>query len=246
MTSPEQYPRYPGRLHLEPEENELLNLSPAEQFRRAKVEHYLAQAAELVQMARYKAAGALVETARALDPENAGCREIEQTITQQMYNVEHRRNGYAHLDAEEILHSERRKRTELVLVVDQDERILKSLTATLRRYSFHVMGAAGYEEAVETIATIPPDAVISEVNFESGPRGFELYNLVKTSSTLADVPFLFLATRIDREVLIAGKRFGVDDFIQKPVDDEVVAASLVNCLARKRPIPQNVESFRAQ
>ena len=129
---------------MEPEENELSNLSPAEQFRRAKVEHYLEQATELVQMARYKAAGALVETVRALDPGNIAGREIALTIADQLLSVEHRRNGYSHADADDILHAERRKRTELVLVVDQDERILKSLTATFRRYSFHAMGAAGH------------------------------------------------------------------------------------------------------
>jgi DNA-binding response OmpR family regulator len=46
------------------------------------------------------------------------------------------------------------------------------------------------------------------------------------------MPFLFLATRIDRDTLIAGKRLGVSDFVLKPLDDDLVIASILNCLSR--------------
>jgi DNA-binding response OmpR family regulator len=62
---------------------------------------------------------------------------------------------------------------------------------------------------------------------------------VKTNLADRDIPFVFLAARIDRETLIAGKRFGVDDFLQKPVDAEVILASIVNCLSRRRALPQS-------
>jgi DNA-binding response OmpR family regulator len=60
---------------------------------------------------------------------------------------------------------------------------------------------------------------------------------LKTNSGNEDLPFLFLATRIDRDTLIAGKRFGVDDLILKPVDDDVVIASVINSLSRRKTMP---------
>ena len=214
------------------------NLTPAESFRRAKIEHYLDRAHEYVDMARYNMARRTLESIQALDPGNADSRILEKTIEESFKRILHRTNGYDHSANGEIAPGQRHKRTELVLVVDQDEQLLVSLTQTLRKYGFQSISAASYEEAVETMATIKPDVVISEINFENGPRGFDLYLWLKTNTGQLNIPFLFLAARIDREMLIASKRFGVDDLILKPVDDEVVTASIINSLARRKRVPQ--------
>jgi DNA-binding response OmpR family regulator len=145
-----------------------------------------------------------------------------------------RGNGVPHHSSNGSKDVGRRRRAGIVLIVDQDEQVLASLTDALQRYGFETIGASSYEEALETLSLIPPDVVISEVNFEAGPKGFELYQWVKTNLVGRDIPFLYLASRIDRETLIAGKRFGVDDFLAKPADTEVVLASIVNCLSRRR------------
>jgi DNA-binding response OmpR family regulator len=124
----------------------------------------------------------------------------------------------------------KRGRRKLVMIVDQDERILTSLTESLRGYDLEAAGASSYKEAVATITKITPDLVISEVNFADGPAGFDLFLWIRTNSSTQGIPFLFHATRIDRDTLIAGKRLGVDDFILKPFDGDVVIASIHNCL----------------
>jgi PleD family two-component response regulator len=78
--------------------------------------------------------------------------------------------------------------------------------------------------------------VVSEVNFEAGPRGFDLFLWMRSTPSFKDIPFLFHATRIDRDILIAGKRFGVDDFIVKPADGEVIAAAVAQTLLRRKVV----------
>lgn len=216
------------------EEDQFKGLTPAEAFRRAKIEHFLQHARDYVEMGRFFAALKMLDTVFALDAANAQGKdlrtEIESTITRMLHR---RENGDGVRRAEERP-AGRARRSDLVLIVDQDERLLTSLGATLRRYGFMAIGASSYEEAVETFTVARPEVVISEVNFESGPRGFDLYLWLKTNSGSDDLPFLFLATRIDRDTLIAGKRFGVDDLILKPVDDDVVIASVINCLSRRK------------
>jgi CheY-like chemotaxis protein len=215
------------------DEEEVQNLNPAESFRRAKVDHYIDRARECVHMGRYLSAKKTLELVSALEKESPAAEEIRGLLEDAMTQIQQRSsNGHAHKDGDES--AGRPRRHELVLVVDQDEELLTSLAATLRRYGFLAIGAASYEEAIETFAFAKPDVIISEVNFETGPRGFDLYLWLKTNSGTDTIPFLFLATRIDRETLIAGKRFGVDDLILKPVDDDVVIASVINCLARKK------------
>jgi PleD family two-component response regulator len=209
---------------VDPEEDSSWLLTPAESFRRAKAQFYLDRAEEFLNMARYFSAEKELEKVRRVDPENESCKAFEEAIQGQLSKIRSTSGGI----------SDNGKKHEIVLVVDQDERLLSSLAESLQRYGFQMVGAASLEEALETMASIKPSVVISEVNFESGPRGFDLYLWMKTNNGCHDIPFLFLAARLDRDMLIAGKRFGVDDFILKPVDDEVVSASIMNCLSKRR------------
>jgi len=213
---------------------DLERLTPRERFLRAKVDHYFERAEECVRMARYTVAKKYVGKVLGLDPDNVACKELERLIDAQLLKIAHRGNGSANGEEPGGSGQTRRRKSELVLVVDQDEQLLASLCGALHHYGFEVISAASYDEAIDTLSLIAPDVVISEVNFEAGPRGFDLYQWLKTHFNAKDIPFLFLAARIDRETLIAGKRFGVDDFILKPVDDEVITASVVNCLARRK------------
>jgi PleD family two-component response regulator len=207
-------------------------LSPRESLRRAKVDLYLERATDYRDMGRYAIAQRTVETVFALDPENQEALRLRESIKNELERLTHRTNGHDRDPGENG--TRRPRRGELVCVVDQDERLLLSLNQSLRRVGFDTVCAGTYEEAIDLLEQFTPDIILSEVNFESGPRGFDLYLWVKTTQRLHDVAFLFLAMHLDREVLIAGKRFGVDDFILKPVDDDVVIASVLNCLARRR------------
>lgn len=214
------------------ERDGLESLPPRERFLRAKADHFLRKAEECIQMSRFAAARRFIGKADDIDPENGGGKALQSIIDQKLYEVQHRGNG---ISGENGSNGAKRRRSELVLLVDQDEQILSGLGEALRRYGFQILGAGDYDEAVETMSLITPDAVVSEVNFENGPRGFDLFHWMKNNFTSRSIPFLFLAARIDRDTLIAGKRFGVDDFLQKPVDEGVVSASILNCLARRRP-----------
>jgi PleD family two-component response regulator len=207
----------------------LEHLAPRDRYLRAKAEHYIRRAEECVQMARYNAARKFLDKAGRIEAANEDAKKLVELIDQRVFQIQHRGNGVAAGD--EI---PRHRRPELILLVDQNEQLLISLCEALNHYGFQVLGSTGYDEAVETMSLITPDVVISEVNFESGPRGFDLYQWMKSNLTSRSVPFLFLASRIDRETLIAGKRFGVDDFLQKPADEEVVIASILNCLSRSK------------
>ena len=206
-------------------------LPPRDRFLRAKAEHFIRRAEECIEMARYNAARKYLARAEESDPANTAGKDLQAAIEQKFLQIQHRGNGFGSANGDQAV---RRRRSELVLLVDQDEQLLACLGSALNRYGFQVLGAVSYEEAVETLSLFVPDAVISEVNFENGSRGFDLYQWIKGNIASRSIPFLFLAARIDRETLIAGKRFGVDDFLQKPVDQEVVTASLINCLARRR------------
>ena len=217
-------------------------MTPHEQFRQAKIEHFLERAEDLRRMARFPAARRAVDLALALDPGNPPCLVIREEIDQMLADVGHRGIGGGSASGHESLHGDNGngrtggalKRGELVLMVDQDEQVLLRFAGSLRKHGYRFMGAGSYEEALEVLPLKHPDIVVSEVNFEQGALGFDLFLWMRTNAPFAETPFLFHATRIDRDVLIAGKRFGVDDFIVKPADEDVIAAAVAQSLHRRR------------
>jgi CheY-like chemotaxis protein len=217
-------------------------MTPHEQFRLAKIEHYRERAEDLRQMARFPAARRAVDLALALDPGNPPCLVIREEIDQVLDEIPRPGNGTGSVSGHENSpvepgngrHGGVQKRGELVLMVDQDEQVLLRMAASLRSHGYRFLGAGSYEEALEILPRKHPDIVVSEVNFAQGALGFDLFLWMRTNAPFVETPFLFHATRIDRDVLIAGKRFGVDDFIVKPADDDVIAAAVAQSLLRRR------------
>lgn len=215
------------------ETDETQYLSPREAYLKAKIEHWLDRAQECFQMSRYHATLRALEPIFRLDPTNREADDLRKSAEEYLRIALYRQNG----DAGEGYGVHASRRSELIMVVDQDERLLMELTTTFRRFGFRTIAADSYEEAMETLSMVRPDLVISEVNFASGPRGFDLFLWLKTNGQHNNAAFIFLAARLDREALIAGKRFGVDDFLLKPVDAEVVATMAVSCLSRAKKVP---------
>jgi PleD family two-component response regulator len=206
-------------------------MTPRETYHQAKIDHFVRRASEFVRMGRYPQARRTVDAIFAMDPSNGAGQALCSQIDQALEEMARRHNGNGNGQG-----NGHTKRCELVLCVDQDERVLTVLGTTLRRHGYRSMGAASYDEATEVLATLPPDVVVSEVNFEAGARGFDLFLWMRSDPSYKEIPFLFHATRIDREILIAGKRFGVDDFIVKPADGEVVAAAVAQTLQRRKHV----------
>lgn len=230
-------------------------MTPREIYVQAKAEHYLERAEECCAMGRYPAARRAIDQVVALEPGNQVCAVLKQTVEEQFNALlRHTSRGIAHADAAGTVTGNdngngqgngngRRNgasgnhRGDLIVVVDQDERLLSQLAAALPRHGYSFAGAASYDEAVELLSLITPDIVVSEVNFDCGARGCDLFSWMRTHSALAQTPFMFQATRLDSNTLLAGKRFGVDDFLLKPVDGAVLAAAAMAVLHRRRSVP---------
>jgi len=120
-----------------------------------------------------------------------------------------------------------------ILIVDEDETNLLKLVRDLRLNFYAVIAAGTYTEALGTIKIIVPDVILSEVKFSGGMLGFDLYEHVRSASSTKTTPILFMTSSLDRSTHLIGKRFGVDDFFIKPIDTELLFATLTGILFKK-------------
>ena len=108
----------------------------------------------------------------------------------------------------------------VILLVDDEERILNFLKTKLKLLSYEVILASNGNEALEQVQGQEPDLLVLDVMMPK-KNGFETLKELRTFST---VPVIMLSARGDDFDRIKGLALGADDYMAKPFNpDELVA-----------------------
>ncbi len=74
-----------------------------------------------------------------------------------------------------------------------------------------------------------PDIVISDLMMPV-MNGMELIEKVKSIDSLRQIPFIMLTAKTNQQVKIRALRFGIDDYLTKPFDEEELRVRIANLL----------------
>jgi len=103
-----------------------------------------------------------------------------------------------------------------VLVVDDTEANIDLLVEALGD-DYELMVAMEGEEALEMVLEEPPDLILLDIMMP-GMDGFEVCEKLKTIPSTAQIPFVFLSGKSDKEDIDKGMELGALDYIIKPFD----------------------------
>lgn len=110
---------------------------------------------------------------------------------------------------------------EFLLVDDLDENLL-ALEALLRRDGLHCLKARSGEEALELLLVHDVALALLDVQMP-GMDGFELAEFMRGHARARHIPIIFLtAGSADRQRRFRGYEAGAVDFIQKPIDADIL------------------------
>jgi response regulator RpfG family c-di-GMP phosphodiesterase len=127
-----------------------------------------------------------------------------------------------------------------VLIVDDEPSVRKVLATLLSQAGISCSAAANPHEALTMLAKTSFEAVISDLRMGAA-SGFELLREVRTH--FPNVAFLMATGVDDVRVGVQAMKQGADDYLLKPFDMGVVAASLQRALGRKQ-LEREVENYR--
>ena len=114
-----------------------------------------------------------------------------------------------------------------ILLVDDEKTFLLSLAMKLKQYGYEVVTSETAEEALAELDRIEVSLILSDLMFGEGRmNGLEFYQRVRSNRRLNNVPFLLMSGISDEFVVRAGVRMGVDNFIQKPFNLELLLATI--------------------
>ncbi len=126
-----------------------------------------------------------------------------------------------------------------ILIVEDDVNLLEGVRTILELEYYDVLTAQDGVEALEVLGRVTPlpDVIISDIMM---PRmdGIQLLDAVRKNIEWLSIPFIFLTARGDKADIIKGKRLGVDDYLIKPFDAEVLLSAIESRIKSRQLIKQ--------
>ncbi len=105
----------------------------------------------------------------------------------------------------------------LILVVDDDEDVAKTIELNLEQSGYHAVSVNSGYEALQAARRQRPDLVLLDIAMPE-MDGIEVCRQMRATAATAAIPILFLTARGNIESKIAGYDAGADDYLVKPFD----------------------------
>ncbi|HHX89708.1 MAG TPA: response regulator transcription factor [Paracoccus sp.] len=114
----------------------------------------------------------------------------------------------------------------VILCVEDEDDLRLDLVDELKEAGYTVIEARDGVQAQARIAAARPDLILCDINMP-GCNGYDLLDeLRRKRPELAEVPFIFLTALADPREVVRGKRAGADDYLVKPVDFDLMLATV--------------------
>lgn len=118
---------------------------------------------------------------------------------------------------------------ETILVVDDDQRVVRLVSQVLQAVGYRVLDAPNGEAALEMVALEQPHLVLLDIMLGGGLDGYATCRRVREFS---DVPVIMLTAKARDADIIQGFEAGADDYLTKPFNSKELIARVRAVLRR--------------
>lgn len=122
----------------------------------------------------------------------------------------------------------------LILVIDDDDLVSRTLQRALKMYDYQVMTANSGIEGLQLARRHRPDLFILDIMMP-GVDGYQVCRQIRGDPLLQEVPVLFLTAKAKDEDKIEGFRAGGDDYLVKPFNMQELELRVKAILRRVGP-----------
>ena len=120
-----------------------------------------------------------------------------------------------------------------ILIIEDDEPTRDNLALILDMEGFAVRSAPDGQVGLALARSERPDLIICDVSMP-GLDGYSVLRHLREDPQNADIPFIFLTARGERQDQRLGMNLGADDYLCKPVDAEDLLGAIQTRLRRRR------------
>jgi two-component system, OmpR family, catabolic regulation response regulator CreB len=124
----------------------------------------------------------------------------------------------------------------LVLLVEDDPAIARSVVYTLERDGLAVSHSLQLLDARRQMALRTPDILILDIGLPDG-SGLDWCRQLRSSPASCNLPILLLSAQGEEIDRVLGLEFGADDYVTKPFSPRELLARVRSMLRRSRMLP---------
>ncbi len=104
-----------------------------------------------------------------------------------------------------------------LLIIEDDRILLETASEFLREEGFEVLKATDGLKGIEMAMKNNPDLILCDI-YMPGVDGYEVYLRLQSTMSTAQIPFIFMTAKAEKEDIRFGMQMGADDYITKPID----------------------------
>ena len=118
-----------------------------------------------------------------------------------------------------------------VLIVDDEQGMLRILTIILQRAGYDILTASNGDDALQLLQSHHPDVVVLD-DMMPGLSGGDLCTYIKQEPTLRDIPVIMHSAGVNVKNSAWLEQIGADGGLSKPCPAPVMMNTIAQCLAR--------------
>ncbi|OHB33125.1 MAG: two-component system response regulator [Desulfuromonadaceae bacterium GWC2_58_13] len=118
-----------------------------------------------------------------------------------------------------------------ILIVEDEESLLKLESILLISKGFEVKGVSNGRAALEAVAEEKPDLILLDIMLPE-IDGFEVCRRIKSDPSTRHIPVVMLTAKKSREDMVRGEKVGADWYITKPFKSAMVIETIQRFLSK--------------
>ena len=124
-----------------------------------------------------------------------------------------------------------------ILVIEDDKTLAKTISNVLGLQDYDIClatnGALGIQKAFE----YNPDLILCDIKMDP-IDGYQVYNVLKESSIIDTIPFIFITGSCDVQEIRFGMDLGADDYFVKPFNNNDLVAAIEKRLSKFKTLTE--------
>ena len=127
--------------------------------------------------------------------------------------------------------------SKLVMLVVEDNKDMRDYIRSILSEYYNVLEAADGEEALRVLKINDVDFIISDLMMPV-MDGTELLRCIRSDFSISHIPFLMLTAKTSDEARLESYKMGVDAYLLKPFDENMLLARISNILENRKRFQQ--------
>lgn len=116
-----------------------------------------------------------------------------------------------------------------ILLVEDEHSMVILIKYNLESAGYNIYSVKNGQEALDYCKTNSPDLIISDIGMPE-MDGYELRQNLLNDEKLRTIPFIFLTVKTQSEDHFKGLRLGVNNFLTKPFEPELLLMTVADIL----------------